>query len=131
MAERIIAACGNDCAQCPRYVRAPYGKSASQLTRTAELWYQIGYRDRVVSVDEIACMGCTPDNWCRYQVVKCVRERHIDHCGQCVDYPCSNISKCFAVTHSFEPRCRQVCTPEEYETMRRAFFEKEQNLTTK
>ena len=46
--EKIIAACGNDCAACPRYTAPPYEKTEAQLRRTAELWQKIGYRDRVV-----------------------------------------------------------------------------------
>ena len=66
---RILAACGNDCSACPRYVAHPYEKSPEELRHTAELWMRIGYRDRVVSNEEIACTGCKPENWCRYQVV--------------------------------------------------------------
>lgn len=46
---KIIAACGNDCAVCPRYIKEPYSKTAKQLAHTAEFWYKIGYRDRFVS----------------------------------------------------------------------------------
>ena len=31
-------------------------------------------------------------------------------------------------TKSFEPMCKKVCTEEEYLQMKKAFFEKEQNL---
>jgi len=129
MEEKIIAACGNDCSLCPRYNKEPFAKSDEELSRTAELWYKIGYRDHIVSNDEISCQGCTEDNWCRYNVVKCVHEKNIVNCGQCNDYPCANIKECFAVTSSFELQCKEACTEEEYEIMKRAFFEKEQNLT--
>lgn len=49
MCEKIIAACGNDCAVCPRYNVPPYTKTAEELHHTAELWYKIGYRDHVVT----------------------------------------------------------------------------------
>ena len=59
-----------------RYVRAttvpPYTKTAEELHHTAELWYKIGYRDHVVTNEEIACTGCKEENWCRYRLVKCV-----------------------------------------------------------
>ena len=32
------------------------------------------------------------------------------------------------VAHPFEPKCREVCTDEEYEMLKEAFFEKEINL---
>ena len=35
---------------------------------------------------------------------------------------------CFEVTRSFELKCQQVCTDEEYSQLKKAFFEKEQNL---
>ena len=89
---------------------------------------RIGYRDHVASVEEISCMGCRPGNWCRYGVARCCADRGIETCAECPEYPCVRIRECFEVTSSFEPMCRQACTDEEYERMRRAFFEKEANL---
>ena len=131
MVETIIAACGNDCAACPRYTAHPYEKSDDELHRTAELWMKIGYRDHVVTNEEIACHGCKPENWCRYRVAKCCEDHGIRKCGECFEYPCDNIKECFEVTKSFEPMCRQVCTEDEYKRLEKAFFEKEKNLTSK
>ena len=128
MSEKIIAACGNDCAACPRYTKPPFGKSAGELHKTAVLWHKIGYRNSVVSNEEIACTGCTVDNWCRYNIVKCVSEKQIDNCGQCENYPCEKITDCFKVTKSFIPACQAACSDEEFAMMKRAFFEKEENL---
>ena len=125
---RIIAACGNDCSVCPRYVAHPYEKTNEELSCTAELWTEIGYRDHIVSNEEIACTGCKPENWCRYHVVKCCEDKGIKTCAECGEFPCANMQDCFSVTNSFEPKCRQVCTDQEYETLKKAFFEKEQNL---
>ena len=69
-----------------------------------------------------------PENWCRYRVVKCCEDRVIKNCGECVEYPCDNMKECFEVTKSFEPMCRKVCTDEEYRQLKRAFFEKGENL---
>ena len=41
--KKIIAACGNDCAACPRYVAHPYEKMYEELRHTADLWMKIGY----------------------------------------------------------------------------------------
>jgi hypothetical protein len=128
MNEQIIAACGNRCTACPRYNAHPYEKTESELRQTAELWIKIGYRDRIVSNEEIACVGCRPENWCRYRVVKCCAEKGIPTCAACSLYPCERIQECFAVTQSFEPKCREVCTEAEYTQRKRAFFEKRQNL---
>ena len=125
---KIIAACGNDCSACPRYCAHPYEKTAEELRHTSELWKKIGYRERVVSEAEISCNGCRPENRCRYHVVKCCTERGIENCSECSSYPCDVMRECFSVTMSFEPGCRKVCTDDEYEQLRKAFFEKEKNL---
>lgn len=107
--EKIIAACGNDCASCPRYVVYPYEKTDDELYHTAELWMRIGYRDHVVENEEIACYGCKPENWCRYRVIKCCKDQGIKTCGECSEYPCDNIKACFKVTKSFEPMPEIFC----------------------
>lgn len=122
--EKIISACGNDCNQCPRHLP----KTEAELKSTAELWYKIGYRDRVVSTEEISCVGCSVSNWCRYQIVDCVAEKGISNCGECLEYPCKKIEECFVVTASFEPSCRKCCNDEEYQQLKKASFEKKANL---
>ncbi len=126
--DKIIAACGNDCSACPRYTAHPYEKTEEELRHTAELWQKIGYRDHIVSNEEISCTGCKPENRCRYHVVKCCEERGVPTCAGCPGYPCETISECFAVTKTFEPNCRKVCTEEEYTQLQEAFFEKKINL---
>lgn len=127
--DRILAACGNDCLACPRYVMHPYEKSEEELHHTAELWMKIGYRDHVVTNEEIACTGCKPENWCRYHVAKCCDKKGIKTCAGCDEYPCNNMKECFRVIESFEVKCRSVCTEEEYESLKKAFFEKADNLS--
>ena len=126
---KVLAACGNDCAACPRYIAHPYEKTEEELHHTAALWFKIGYRDHVVTNEEISCTGCKPENWCRYHVVKCCEDRGIKTCTECGEYPCANMKECFEVTKSFEPICKKVCTDEEYEQLKKAFFEKEKNLS--
>ena len=125
---KYIAACGNDCAACPRYTVHPFEKTPEELHHVAELWKKIGYRDTVVSNEEIACQGCRPENWCRYHIAECCAGHGIANCSQCQDYPCDTMKKCLAVTLSFAPRCKEVCTAEEYAQLAKAFFTKEENL---
>ena len=128
MSEKIIAACGNDCVACPRYIEHPYEKTDAELRHMAELWMKIGYRDHIVSNEEISCTGCKPDNWCRYHVIAFCENRGIQNCSDCSKYPCNNMKECFEITKSFEPKCREICINEEYEILKTAFFEKEANL---
>lgn len=126
--EKIISACGNDCSICPRYNATLFEKTADELHATAILWEKIGYRDHIVTNEEISCSGCKESNWCRYKIVKCTTDKGIATCGQCEQYPCNTIKECFEVTKSFEPACLKACTLEEYEIIKKAFFEKKGNL---
>ena len=122
--KRIIAACGNDCAACPRHLP----QSEEELRRTSELWAKIGYRDRVVSNEEIACTGCKPTNRCRYGIVECVASKRLPHCGRCAQYPCGKLESCFEATEGFRAACLNACTPDEWAALEAAFFEKRKNL---
>lgn len=42
-------------------IKEPYVKTEAELVHTAELWYKIGYRDHVVTNEEISCTGCKED----------------------------------------------------------------------
>ena len=121
---KIIAACGNDCAECPRFLP----KTGNELHNTATLWHKIGYRDHVVTNEEISCDGCKKENWCRYEIISCTSQKNIHNCGECKEYPCIKISTAFEKTMVFEPKCREICTDEEYAVMSKAFFEKKKNL---
>ncbi len=122
--KEIIAACGNNCSMCPRHLP----KSAEELHKTAVLWEKIGYRDCVVSNEEIQCIGCKKGNFCRFGIVECVTERHIDNCGICKLYPCKKINETFEKTMAFKPACKRSCTDKEYKMLASAFFYKKENL---
>lgn len=49
--EEKITLCGDNCIWCPRY----NAHSEAELRKVAELWHRVGWRDTVVSNDEIAC----------------------------------------------------------------------------
>ena len=61
-----ITLCGDDCLKCPRYL----AQTEEALRRAAELWYRVGWRDHVVSNEEIRCAGCTPEKPCTFQLTE-------------------------------------------------------------
>lgn len=122
--EEIIAACGNNCAVCPRHIP----KSDRSLERTARMWRKIGYRDYTASAEEMECGGCTKENFCRYKIAECVFDRGYKTCADCGEYPCERIRSAFKRTIDYEPRIKAVCTENDDEILHKAFFEKEKNL---
>lgn len=124
MSKPIITACGDDCSVCPRYT----AKSELVLQNVAKLWYKMGWRDRIVTNEEIRCNGCSTENNCTYQLLECIEEHKINKCNQCIEYPCNKIRNMIDRTHNYEMLCKERCTEDEFKILKQAFFEKEMNL---
>lgn len=119
-----ITLCGDNCIYCPRY----NAHTDDELKHIAELWYKVGWRDKVVSNDEIKCIGCSSHKQCTYQLVDCTREHGVAKCNQCEEFPCGKISDMLKRSEVYQNKCREVCTEEEYAALEKAFFNKENNL---
>lgn len=119
-----ITLCGDDCSQCPRYL----ARSNYELEKIAELWFRIGWRDKVISIDEIKCSGCSSHKQCTYHLVECIKENNVEKCNQCSKFPCQRIDDMLQRSKVYEKKCREVCTDEEYHMLKLSFFNKEQNL---
>ncbi len=67
-----LAFCGNDCNNCQRYIATKSGDK-EQLNNVAIMWHKYGWRDTIVSPEEIACSGCSSATWCGYEIQKCAK----------------------------------------------------------
>ncbi|MCI5801487.1 MAG: hypothetical protein MR014_04800 [Oscillospiraceae bacterium] len=76
----------------------------------------------------MGCTGCRPENRCRYRVAAYAQRHKVSHCSVCPEYLCGTLLDAFEQTARFEPACRAVCSPEEYDLIDRAFFQKRKNL---
>ncbi|MBQ8175678.1 MAG: DUF3795 domain-containing protein [Oscillospiraceae bacterium] len=119
-----ITLCGDNCIYCPRY----NARTDDELNRVAELWYKVGWRNEVVSNDEIKCSGCSSHKQCTYQLVECTKEHGVDKCNQCGEFPCGKISDMLNRSEEYRKKCEEICTEEEYSALEKAFFDKENNL---
>lgn len=122
-----IAFCGNDCAMCPRYTATQSG-DVLKLNEIAILWHQLGWRDTIMSAEEIMCYGCSSSNFCRYRIQKCASENKVNNCGKCNDYPCILTLKMFEQTQLYAENVKKKCSDEEYQCLMTAFFSKKANL---
>ncbi|AFM40976.1 hypothetical protein Desaci_2001 [Desulfosporosinus acidiphilus SJ4] len=122
-----IAFCGNNCTACPRYTATVSG-DILRIKAVAELWYRLGYRDTIVSVDEIMCYGCPTSSFCRYEIQQCASEKKVNNCGSCKEYPCYLMIKCFEQTQKYAESLKWKCTEKEYRCLEIAFFSKKENL---
>lgn len=119
-----ITLCGDNCAECPRY----NARSKEELRNVAELWYRVGWRNTVVSNDEIACTGCSSHKTCTYGLVDCTKKHNVEKCNQCKEFPCDKIMDMLGHSKEYQRKCKEVCSEEEYIALEKAFFDKENNL---
>lgn len=122
--KEMITLCGDSCTDCPRY----QAHSEEELRAAAELWHRAGWRDRVVSNEEIRCIGCSSHKDCTYHLIECTGRHHVKKCNECTLFPCDKISDMLKRTDEYREKCRQVCSAEEYIMLEKAFFNKENNL---
>ncbi len=119
-----ITLCGDNCIECPRY----NAHSEEELRSVAELWCRVGWREHVVSNEEIKCEGCHSHKQCTYNLVECTKEHSVYKCNQCVEFPCEKIQSMLKRSAEYQSRCKEICSDVEYEMLEKAFFDKENNL---
>lgn len=123
MTEKITL-CGDNCNFCPRY----NAKTEANLQKVAELWYRVGWRDCVVSNEEIKCTGCLSHKKCTYELEECTKNHNVEKCNQCDNFPCDKINVMLSRSKEYKNICKEICSSEEYQMLEKAFFEKEENL---
>jgi hypothetical protein len=124
----MIGICGDNCQFCPRYVATKEGRPEA-LEKVKELWVRLGLRDPDFPAHALACHGCKPENRCAYSELRaCTKERMVDNCGLCHEYPCDLIMAAFDKTEKLYFHAIRVCTPSEMAALKKAFFTKRQTL---
>ena len=119
-----ITLCGDNCIECPRY----NARSDEELKKVAELWYRVGWRNSIVSNEEIGCSGCSSHKQCTYHLVECIKKHNVEKCNQCNEFPCQKISDMLIRSKEYQKKCMKICTEQEYASLEKAFFDKEKNL---
>ena len=121
----VYSVCGDDCAVCPRYM----AKTDEQLHETAVFWHNAGWRDHVVSNDEIRCNGCGTRGTCAFMILPCVKTHGVHACRECTEYPCQKTEDLLNRSEAKKQQCAAACENErEFAMLCRAFYEKEHNL---
>lgn len=124
-AEPVYSVCGDDCSVCPRLL----AQTPEERRETAEFWYRVGWRDRVVSDEEITCGGCGSRGTCSFMILPCLRERGLTQCRSCGEYPCRKLEDMLRRSDEKERQCLAAAQDEDMMRMlRRAYYEKRRNL---
>lgn len=126
--EPRISVCGDDCAVCPRHL----AETDEELHETAIFWHRVGWRDHVVTNEEIRCTGCGCRPACSFALLPCVNAHGVRQCRDCVEFECDKIAEMLKNSDTKKAMCAAACeSPEEFAGFCRAFYEKEANLREK
>jgi hypothetical protein len=91
--EWVISICGLNCAKCDIY-KAGHGNE--ELRDEIVEWFRKEH-DEDIKPDQVGCEGCRGSlsvHWspeCR--IILCARNREIEYCFQCTDFPCTILAE--------------------------------------
>lgn len=122
----IYSVCGDDCAVCPRFSAS----TDEELAETAEFWYKTGWRDHIVTNEEIRCNGCGTRGKCSFMILPCTKEHEVEQCRECSLFECKKVRDMYRRSYEKREQCRAACeSEEEFQMLVRAFYDKEKNMT--
>ena len=124
----FISFCGDLCSECPRYLATNEGNS-KELEYLAELWYRLGFRDHLVSAEEMKCHGCSREKDCSHKINRCTELTNKNNCGECRNFPCRTMKQVFEKAEKVKEICREKYSETEYKILSRAFLLKKEILT--
>jgi hypothetical protein len=99
--EKLLAACGLECAECDAYKATQTGDVELAKKVAAEWTKAFGGGKHVFAVEETYCDGClTPGErkggYCGACPIRaCVIQKKIDNCAHCADYACKDLTEFF------------------------------------
>jgi hypothetical protein len=90
---RKLAYCGIDCTTCEEYLATEEGASEGCVELLA--YWKCEYPD--ITYDEVTCYGCREAGarlffLCeKCEIRRCARQRGVETCADCTDYPCKKL----------------------------------------
>ena len=104
--ERILGYCGLTCSECPVFKATQRDDDegrAEVLQRQREKWAKIYTKQygREYKPEDINCDGCPSVSprifwYCKECKIRtCAREKNLESCAYCEDYPCEPLSRLF------------------------------------
>lgn len=98
-----ISYCGLNCATCPSFIATQNNDNALRK-KTASFYSDLFRLD--YTAEDINCDGCLSESgrlihYCKAcKIRNCCREKNLNNCGACPDYPCNQLKKFQALAAS-------------------------------
>ena len=97
--EGMIAYCGLNCSQCPTFL-ATQENSDEKRRQVAEQWskqYKAAFKPEDINCDGCASNGRLFGHCSICKIRQCGRERGLENCASCNDYPCQILEDFFQI----------------------------------
>jgi len=102
--KEMISFCGLTCHKCPIYLATREQDQNKKLQMRIEIARQINdlYKEKMQAEDVTDCDGCKTEkgrlfSGCKKcEIRKCARDKAIENCAYCSEYPCEKLEKFFA-----------------------------------
>ena len=107
----VTACCGLDCESCDAFVATATHDNRLRV-QVAQSWSRIYGRE--ILPEEVFCHGCgaegTEGIFCQSmcRIRPCCREKGLDTCARCKDFPCPELKAVFAFCPDAEDRLRKA-----------------------
>ena len=102
----MLGCCGHDCSRCVTYLATI--KNDDALRKQSQQFYKTMF-GLDIPLDEVNCLGCQSNNvfkLCKScPFTKCVSERKIAECSECVEYPCKVLAE---YQEKYVNKCNQI-----------------------
>ena len=109
--DKVVAYCGIVCSECPTFLATREDDNTAR-GKVAAQWSELFKTD--IQVGDINCDGCLPDNGRLFSycavcgIRKCGREKGVENCAHCVDYPCERLNEWFAQVPEAKATLEQI-----------------------
>ena len=105
----LIVYCGLDCSKCPAYI-ATQKNDMNELKKVAKEWSKENLQFKA---QDIMCDGCYSEervfSWCKECSIRaCCREKKLENCGFCNNYPCELLDNVFSHDLSAKARLDEI-----------------------
>ena len=112
----MIAYCGLACRTCAIYLATREKDPKKKREMRAEIARKINelYKEKIGAEDVTDCDGCSSEGGrlfagCKKcEIRKCARQKNVDNCAHCSEYPCERLKKFFVTEPDAKKRLDQI-----------------------
>lgn len=107
---KYIAYCGLLCHECHLFIAT----KNNDLQAKEKLAIECSNENTIFTVDDMTCEGCFYDKndgskmFSDCEIRKCAKDKDVENCGVCFEYPCEIIERCLPIASECRIRLNKI-----------------------